>query len=163
MTLQMKVSIRRGLMVATVLALAVAILVTPNLIGRRQEISAIPRLLADFVNGKIFLDVQSALQDFRYNEIALIVTALDADYSDIIKENDTYDVHMAIPANVTRYFAVNVSLRDDQALPFEWNGTFSLAFDDEGAYLSVMAEDQQEPKVYRSFPFKVTIPRRSPG
>jgi len=159
----MKVSIRRGLMVATVLALAIAILVTPSLVGRRQEISAIPRLLVDFVNDRIFLDVQSALQDFRYNEIALVVTALDVNYSNTIKEDDTYDVHMAIPANVTRYFAVNVTLRDDQALPFEWNGTFSLSSDDGGPYLSVLAEDQQEPKIYRSFPFKVTIPRRSAG
>jgi len=156
--------LRKIFMVAVVLVLILLIIVTPNLMGREQDISSIPQLLIDRRGGnETFIDVHSAFSHYMYSSITVHVQGTDnISFERIMFENNTYDLHFSISDSFSKSFILNVTLEDKKNRPFDYNATVMVKEDEKGLFLSIHQEDSSVPKIVReeNLPFKDTIPMR---
>lgn len=155
--------LQKVFMVAVVLVLILLIIVTPNLMGREQDISSIPQLLIDRVANETLIDVHSAFSHYMYSSIIVHVQGIDnISFERIVFEDNTYDLHFSISDSSSKSFILNVTLQDKKNRPFDYNATVMVMEDEKGLYLSIKEEHNPVVKIVReeNLPFKGTIAMR---
>lgn len=154
-------------MVLSIPALLILILLTPNLLGRPQELASIPLLVVGLTQNEseILVDVSGAVQRYMYEVISLQVVSRPApDVNLSLSENDTYGLNARIPTNETLVYDLHVWLQDRQANYFEYNVTMAVYHDENGdAVMAFVLIDEDSPRTVRIVApddFRWALPRR---
>jgi len=142
---------RAGIVVAILVLLAM-ILITPTLIGRSPELGSLPLLIVGLTQDQstFVIHVGAAVGSYMYANVTLEVRGIqNASYEAEAMENDTYDVHIRVPVNVTRSFSIHTYLVDRQENYFEYNVTVNLFLEQGRLVLVVTLQDEKDPRVER--------------
>lgn len=155
-------------MFLSVFALVVLIFVTPGLLGRPSpELASLPLVIIGMAsNGSYFIvNVQAAVQAYRYDEIRVTVNSSDApSVNRSTAEPDTYSYHTWVPSNVT--FTVDAYLVDQLGNYFEYNVTARAAPDVDNRTVMIFTFPYEKDNLMteiRRYPpddFRWVIPRR---
>lgn len=158
----------RAGMVVTILALLALILITPNLLGRPPELASLPVLVIGMTGdgSALVVDVSGAVQAYMYANITLGVrdTAPNGTVNATLWENDTYGVHLRVPANESARYLVHTRLVDRQRNVFEYNVTAHVGEDADGrTIISVSLSDEPSGGEQIRVPpddFRIAVPLR---
>lgn len=156
----------RAGMVLSVLALAALIFVTPDLLGRPSpELASLPLLIIGLSKNEstLIVNVGAAVQAYRYELIRVGINGTDPGVNATYEENDTYEWHTRVPADVM--FTVHTYLVDQEDNYFEYNVTARLETDAANRTVMIFTfpyERDMTPEIRRYPPedFRWLIPRR---
>lgn len=121
--------IKKIFMVATVIVLALLIIITPTFISQSPPPASVPRVLIDNLSYAVIVDVNSALEPYRYRNITIAVRGLDnlSYHPPPVYEEQTYDLHVVVLKNVSRKFDVNITLYDRARYAYDYNVTIEVS------------------------------------
>lgn len=122
--------IRAG-MFGTIIVLVAMILVTPSFLPHPSALTSLPVLIVAMTSNQksVVVDVTGALEAYLYDNITMNVTqigsanATEPAYN--VGLNDTYNLEVYIPANLTSW-RIHVWLTDRQGNYFEYNLTLRV-------------------------------------
>ncbi|TLZ71917.1 MAG: hypothetical protein E6K10_03725 [Methanobacteriota archaeon] len=134
--------VRRGAMVAVILALVLLIVATPSLVGRPTVLSAIPALIVGLTASDLVIDVHGAVDHYMYRSIALEIRGEDVvAFRVSVLRTDSYDLQVNFSRNATVAFDLYVVIVDRQGTTFALNATVFHARDDGGDFVSMTDRD----------------------
>ncbi len=132
----------RGAMVAVIPALIVLILITPNLMGRPPVLSAIPILIIGMTESNVLIDVDGAVDHYRYRTIQIQLLGLDnMSFQENLTATESYGLDFAFSRNVTAVFDISVLVANQEGNTFALNATVFTGEDEIGEYIAVSRRD----------------------
>jgi len=130
--------VRRGAMVAVIMALVLLILATPGLIVRPTILSAIPALIIGLTDSDIVIDVHGAVDHYMYRGISLELRGKDTlSFAVSAARTDSYDVQVTFSRNATCSFDLYVLIEDRRGTTFALNATVFHGTDEGGDFVSM--------------------------
>lgn len=150
----------RGAMVAVIPALVVLILITPNLMGRPAVLSAIPILIIGMTESNVLIDVDGAVDHYRYRTIQLQLLGLDnMSFQENRTATESYGLDFVFSRNVTSVFDISVLVANQDGNTFALNATVFTGEDEIGEYIAVSRRDVfRTDVVYLPADFRTFIP-----
>ena len=147
-------------MVAVIPALIVLILITPNLIGRPAVLSAIPILIIGMTESNVVIDVDGAVDHYRYRTIQLQLLGLDnMSFQENLTATESYGLDFVFSRNVTSVFDISVLVENQEGNTFALNATVFTGEDEFGEYIAVSRRDEfRTDIVYVPADFRTLIP-----
>lgn len=106
-------------MAATVLLLLLLVLITPRLIGYREDISTLPRLIINYGEDDLIIFITSLSGTYLYEALFLNITTLDGDNLTQKQDRNSHGLQERVELNQTTQFLLDAVAEDRRRVFFE--------------------------------------------
>lgn len=157
--------LRKGLMAATVLLLLLLVLVTPRLIGVREDISTLPRLILNFQGEDVIAFITSLSGTYVYKALYLNVTPADGGPAHRLHVANSHALEAKMNLTEMRRFALEAAALDRRDVFFDTAVDVRASLGDEGWSFRLLVEEETTPRILTqeeltASPFATLMERR---
>ncbi len=140
---------RKVLMAATVLLLLLLVIITPGLIGVREDISTRPRLILNYEDGEFIVFITSLSGTYVYRSLYLNITSVGGQNSTQLQweNNNSHGLEAKLDVSEMRHFNTDAVAMDQRPVFFDLSVEVEVEEVPQGLSFTLHISEESTPRI----------------